>query len=173
MVAKDTRLSGSETMDFFILHGTAGSISFMFSIASLSSPSPTRQRTAAQSLQSTYLHDWWGNFSLSHVAAKRNVSNLFSRWGHFFFILGRGISRLFFVLERNSLSVLHGYFLYTHPYTYVTNKCSRISTNLLRRHSGPWEGYWYLPLQLTGRAHCLAVCRYATQGKNKNKGEVL
>lgn len=34
MVAEDTRLSGSETMDFFI-HGTAGSISFMFTVASL------------------------------------------------------------------------------------------------------------------------------------------
>ena len=124
--------------------------------------------SSSDSAQSTYVHDWWGNFSLSHVAAKKCVQP-FLQIKTFSLLFWRGIKHLFFVLERNNLSILHGCPIRTSLNICKKQMFKNISESVQKTFR-TMRGLLRFASQLTGRAHCPSLCvGMQLKGKNKNK----
>lgn len=128
--------------------------------------------SSSDSAQSTYLNDWWGNFSFSHVAAKRCVQP-FLQIKTFSFLFWRGTKHLFFVLERNNLSIFHDYFLYTSLNICNKQKFKNIHGSLQKTFR-TMRGLLRFASQLPGSAHWPSL-RVGMQlkGENKNKGDSI
>lgn len=127
--------------------------------------------SSSDSAQSTYLNDWWGNCSFSHVAAKRCVQP-FLQIKTFSFLFWRGTKHLFFVLERNNLSYLSWLFL-IHTSLNICNKQKFKNIHgSLQKTFRTMRGLLRFASQLPGSAHCPSLwVGMQLKAENKNKGD--